>query len=382
MTPLAQPHQARRVVPFAFDISAEDIREVQAATERILSSGQLILGEYTERFEREFATFVGSRYAVSVSTGSAALEILCRIKRVEHRRVLVPTNTNFATVAAVLRCGGVVSCLDMDPATFAPTLEMVAHAAARHPDCAGVIWVHVGGVVSPEFLDVVDWCRTRDLFVLEDAAHAHGSEIGAMKAGNAADGGAFSFFATKVMATGEGGMVVTNDEQEARLAESLRNQGKRGVKFGGCHEDFGNSARMTELQCALGSAQLRRLPQMLERRARAAAVVVRHLEDAGIPHCSTHHMTRASHYKLVVRLPPGRDLADCRTRLRAAGIETGGGVYEIPCHRQPVFAGRLEPGVFPNADRWCPAHLCPPLTSRTTEAEAALVGAALVEHLS
>lgn len=370
------------VKPFFFDLTADEIREVQDATGRILASGNLILGEYTDAFERQFAEFIGVRHAVSVNTGSTALEILCRIKGVEGRTVLVPTNTNFASVASVLRCGGRVAYLDMDPATFAPTLDMVRRAVERTPDCAGVMWVHIGGVISAEFPDVVAWCRGRGLWVIEDACHAHGSALAAGKAGNLADGGAFSFFATKVMTTGEGGMITTNDANEAAAAQSLRNQGKRGVKFGGYHEDFGNSTRMTEMQCALGLIQLRKLPAMLERRAKAAAIVATTLDAAGVRHVSTRHMLQASQYKFIVLVPHPHDVAAVKRSLKERGVEVGGGVYDIPCHQQPVFKGLVPVDQYPAADMWCPRHICPPVTSGTPEDDARYVGEMLAERLS
>ncbi len=171
-----------------------------------------------------------------MNTGSTALEILLRLKQVEGKTVLVPTNTNFATVASILRAGGLVWYLDMAKTTFAPTLRMVQEAVERGSSSksspiGGVLWVHIGGVVSPEFPEVVQYCRRKELFVLEDAAHAHGSQLGGIKVGNLADGGAFSFFPTKVMTTCEGGMITTNDDQEDYLARSFRNQGKRGMNF-------------------------------------------------------------------------------------------------------------------------------------------------------
>ena len=147
--------------PFAFDITDEEIDDFKRESEKILRSGTLVLGEYTRRFEQAFAEFIGVKHAISVNSGTSALEILLRLKRVENKTVLVPTNTNFATVAAVLRAGGHVRYLDMEKATFAPTLAMVQEAVERQhtslPAIAGVLWVHIGGVISPEFPSVVEY---------------------------------------------------------------------------------------------------------------------------------------------------------------------------------------------------------------------------------
>jgi perosamine synthetase len=375
------------IKPFFFDLGEDALQRFAGESVQILRSGVLILGEHTKRLERGFAEFVGARHAIAVNSGSTALEILLRLKRVEGREVLVPTNTNFATVAAVLRAGGRVRYLDMDAATFAPALAMVRDAVeeyqrAGRPLPAGVLWVHIGGVVSPEFGEVVSFCRRQGLFVLEDAAHAHGSAWGGVRAGNLADGAAFSFFPTKVMTTGEGGMIVTNDDEEDYLARSHRNQGKRGMDYGGLHHDFGNSSRITELGALLGQIQLEQLPEILRKRQRVSDGITAVLDRAGVGYVATRHMDAASQYKLIVRLPADRPLDKIKKALSEDGVIAGGGVYEMPCHQQPVFERLVAGGAFPQADHWCPRHVCPPLTSAMTAEDARFVGERLVRHLT
>lgn len=376
----------RQVKPFYFDITDEEIAYFQQESAKILRSATLILGEYTTRFEQAFAEYIGVKHAISCNSGSTALEFLLRIKKVEGTAVLVPTNTNFATVAAIIRAGGEARYLDMDKKTFAPTLAMVQEAIARHrakskAPVSGVLWVHIGGVVSPEFLEVVSYCRKHGLFVMEDAAHAHGSQIKGVKSGNLADAAAFSFFPTKVMTTCEGGIITTNNDEEEYLARSFRNQGKRGMNFGGLHHDFGNSSRITEPGALLGLIQLKKLPQMLARRQRGYEIITKALDKAGLSYVSTAHMDAASQYKLIVHVPEGRHTDDLKKKLSGDGVLCGGGVYDLPCHKQPVFEGVCSGESYPGADRWCPNHICPPLTSGMTEDDARYVGEMLVKHL-
>src|SRR3972149_1014611 len=117
--------------PFYFDMTEEEIEYFTQESAKILRSGTLILGDYTAQFERDFAEFIGVKHAIAVNSGSTALEILLRLKKVENETVLVPTNTNFATVAAILRAGGRVQYLDMDKTTFAPTPDMVKENVER-----------------------------------------------------------------------------------------------------------------------------------------------------------------------------------------------------------------------------------------------------------
>lgn len=374
----------RPIKPFYFDVTEEEIDFFAEASKTILKSGRLILGENTTEFEKAFAEYVGTKHAIAVNTGSSGLEIILRLKKAEGTTVLVPTNTNFATVAAVLRVGGTVQYLDMDENTFAPSLQMVQDAVERGgtPDISGVLWVHIGGVISPDFPEVVEYCHKNGLFVLEDTAHAHGSQINGVQAGNLGDGAAFSFFPTKIMTTFEGGMITLNDDEEDYIARSLRNQGKRGMDFGGLHTDFGNSTRISEVHAVLGRIQLAKLPQMIARRQRCYELITAPLREAGITFVSTDHMDSASQYKLMVLLPEGKTAKEVKAALAEEDIFLGGTVYEIPCHLQPVFEEVCKGESFPNAEYWCPRHICPPLTSGMTDEEAKIVGDALVRHLS
>ena len=372
------------IKPFYFDITEDDIEFFAEQSKIILKSGRLILGENTLEFEKAFAEYVGTKYAIAVNSGSSGLEILLRLKKAENTTLLVPTNTNFATVAAVLRMGGQVQYLDMDETTFAPSLQMVQEAVLKGATTkiSGVLWVHIGGVISPEFPQIVEYCHQNGLFVLEDTAHAHGSQINGVQAGNLGDGAAFSFFPTKVMTTFEGGMITLNDEEEDYIARSLRNQGKRGMDFGGLHTDFGNSTRMTEIHAVLGRIHLAKLPQMLAIRQKCYQLITASLRKAGLKFVSTDHMDNASQYKLIVHVPDGKTAQTIKAALAEENIFLGGTVYEIPCHLQPVFKGVCDGQSFPRAEYWCPKHICPPLTSGMTEKEATLVGETLVKQLS
>lgn len=353
------------VVPFRLDLDDHEIEQIKASLEDILRSGRLMLGPYTEQFEADFARAIGTSDAVAVNSGTSALEILLRIHGAEGRRVAVPTNTNFATVAAILHAGGMPVYVDMSVDTFMPTLESLQAVHAEEP-IAGAVWVHIGGVIAPDFVELVDWCRSQGIFVIEDAAHAHGSRIRGTRAGALADGGAFSFFPTKVMTTMEGGMITTNDGETAALARSFRNQGKRGAAFGNDHRDLGNSWRINELSAAIGILQIARLDDMVARRSAASARMAAALDEIGVDYVRTDHMDEAANYKLIVRTSQTSD--QLKPTFKEQGVVLGGGVYETPCHLQPVFEHVPIPkDGLPVAEQWCPRHICPPLTSRMEE---------------
>lgn len=373
---------ARSIRPFFVDLTEEEIQLLCVRFGEILRSGQLILGKYTEEFERAFAEYVGAKHAVSLNTATSALEVLCVLRGAKGKRVAVPSNTNFASVEAILRAGAHPVFMDMTEQYFVPNLEILDRTVRKY-DVAGVMWVHIGGIIAPDFVEVAAYCKERGLFLIEDAAHAHGSWLAGKSAGTFGNGGAFSFFPTKVMTTMEGGMIVTDSEEDAMMARSLRNQGKRFAAYGGLHYDHGNSWRMSEIAAAMGSVQLAKLERMTARRQRAVDIVTAKLREYRIPYCDCSHMDRAAHYKLIVRLPEGKSVGSVKAALAERGIICGGGVYEVPCHRQPVFADLPhDAGELENTERWCPRHICPPITSGTTEEEAHRIAEALVAVLA
>ena len=375
------------VKPFFFDVSDPEIDEFLEGARTIMKSGSLILGPFTEQFEEQFAAYVGTRHAIAVNSGTSALEILLRMKKVggqdgacAHQHQLRDGGRGHSGrgVRPLPRHGP--GNLRADPGNGPRRPGEVRRRRPARPSPASSGFISAGSI-SAEFPNVVDYCRGKGVFVMEDSAHAHGSQLGGVRSGNLADGAAFSFFPTKVMTTFEGGMITTNDDEEDYLARSFRNQGKRGMAFGGIHHDLGNSNRITEISALLGLIQLRKLPEMLARRQRGYEAMAGALDQAGIPYVSAGHMDVASHYKLIVLLPEGRDVDGVKKSLAAQNVFLGGGVYEIPCHQQPVFEGICAEVSYPGAERWCPNHICPPLTSGTTEEQAVHVGKALVSAL-
>ena len=351
------------IKPCYFDLTPAEIAELQDYYRVILETGTLILGPFTKRFEDEFAQYTGTRYAISVNSGTSALEILCRIHHFEGKKIGVPTNTNFATVASIMRADGQPVYLDMSVDTFCPTLKMVK-AAHQNEKIEGLLWVHIGGIISPEFDDIVAYCKNNQIILIEDAAHAHGSAFNGKKAGAFADGAAFSFFPTKVMTTYEGGMITTNDENVMELAKSYRNQGKGKADYGNYHTEFGNSWRMLEVSAALGLIQLRKLDGMLKKRQRAVSKIIPALKDKQLNYCDISHMDCASNYKFIIRHEGERELTEIKEAFKQNGIILGGGVYEIPCHKQPVFKEVAIPKQgLPISEKYCPRQICLPITS-------------------
>jgi len=150
------------IKPFYFDLTENEITEIQNKLGEILTSGTLILGPYTKQFESEFADYIGCRHAVTVNSGTSALEILLRFNGANGKKIAVPTNTNFASVASIIEVGGTPIYMDMTKEYFTPNLQILKDTV-DHYDISGVLWVHIGGIIAPDFYEVIDYCKQKEL---------------------------------------------------------------------------------------------------------------------------------------------------------------------------------------------------------------------------
>lgn len=373
--------QAARVV-----FPAPDRAEIAAAITDMLTTGALTLGPYTRQFEAAFAAAHTSAqlpaqetcHAVATASGTAALEIALRAIGVAGREVVVPANTFYATAAAALSAGGRPVFADIDAATFA--LSPATVSAALTPATAAVILVHVGGLISPHSEELALLCRERGIALVEDAAHAHGSTCHGRFAGSFGAAAAFSFYPTKVVTCGEGGMILTSSGPLADDARIYRDQGKGS--FGKNHHvRHGYAWRLSEQNAVTGLVHLRRMTEFIERRRQVAA----RYDDAlagleGLSALGEPDGCRSNIYKYIVLLPPGTDRDRFKRELADLhDVRLAGEVYDTPLHQQPVLAEFAGPAL-PVAEEMCARHVCLPVHSdmRDDEIDQVLTAVAAV----
>jgi dTDP-4-amino-4,6-dideoxygalactose transaminase len=346
---------------------AQDRAEVAAASSQILASGMLTLGQYTREFEAAFGRAHAAPHAVAVASGTAALEISLRAVGVRGRDVIVPANTFYATAAAVIAAGGRPVFADIDPATFA--LSPATVAAALTPATGAVVHVHIAGLVAPDVTGVAELCAGRGIALVEDAAHAHGSTLDGRFAGGFGAAAAFSFYPTKVVTSGEGGMVVTTSRELADEARIYRDQGK-GAFTANHHVRPGYAWRMSELHAVTGLVHLRRLNEFISRRREVAASYDKALAGLdGLRPLPEPPQCRGNIYKYIVVLPPQIDRAAFKRELASRyEVRLAGEVYGLPLHKQPVLADHAG-GPLPVADQMCARHVCLPVHSDMTDGE-------------
>lgn len=342
--------------------------EEAAAALEVLRSGRLVHGPKVEAFEEAFARHHGAEHGVAMSSGTAALTALLRAHEIgPGDEVVVPAFTFFATVAAVLAVGAVPVLADIDPETYCLAPE--AASAAISTRTRAVMPVHLFGQPA-DMARFERLCSERGLALFEDAAQAHGASVGGRPAGSFG-AAAFSFYATKNLTTGEGGMVLTNDAEIAARLRRLRNHG-RGPS--GLHEVAGTNSRMTEMAAAVGLVQLERLAAGNASRRDNARWFDERLRGVGLPRATpgTTHV----YHQYTLRAPAGLD----RDAFVASLVERGVGArvyYATPCHRQPALragSARVEP--LPETERASREVLSIPVhpgldeTARTTIADA------------
>jgi dTDP-4-amino-4,6-dideoxygalactose transaminase len=362
---------------------AGDQAEIAAAVTEILGSGALTLGPYTRRFETAFAAaHTGPRavpgagprippadgpHAVAVAIGTAALTIALLALGVRGRDVVVPANTFYATAAAVLQAGARPVFADVDAGTFA--LSAATAAAALTPRTAAVVTVHIGGLIPPQIDELRALCDERGIALVEDAAHAHGATFDGRFAGSFGAAAAFSFYPTKVVTSGEGGMVLTFSEELAQEARIYRDQGK-GAFSANHHVRLGSAWRMSELHAATGLVHLRRMEEFIARRRAVAARYDKALGDLdGLQPLAEPPGCRSNIYKYIALLPAGLDRARFKSELaQRFQVKLSGEVYDLPLHRQPVLAEYAGPPL-PVAEELAARHICLPVHSDMTDSE-------------
>lgn len=343
----------------------------------VLDSGWLSsAGPMVERFERAFAERIGVRHAISTPSGTTALHLaLATLGLGPGDEVIVPDFTMIATVAAVMYTGATPVFVDVDEEIG--TLDPAAVASAITPHTRALLPVHIyGHAADMDALQTI--ADAHDLWMIEDAAEAHGACYRQRTCGSLGDIAAFSFYANKIISTGEGGMLSTDDNALAERARSLRDMAHRpGQRF--THDALGFSYRMGSLQAALGLGQLAHLDEFLVHKAWMAEAYRARLQGIrGLHLPVTRDWAQNVHWMYAVRVNNEFPLSrgQLRQALAAQGVETRDCFQS--CAQQPMVRQRLGPQPRCLAsERWAATGLYLPSGLALTEAQLEYVCAAI-----
>ncbi len=328
-------------------------------------------GQYIQRFEGAFSEFCGVRWAVSCSTGTAALHLaLLALGIGPGDEVILPTLTYIATANAITYCGARPVFVDSNPRTW--NMDPTLLEAAVTSRSKAIVVVHLYG--NPVNMDsVLRTARAQGLCVIEDAAQAHGAQYRGQRVGALGDLGTFSFYGSKILTTGQGGMVVTNNEELAARVRQLRSQGMdpgRPYWF----PMVGYNYQMTNIAAAIGLAQLERVEWHLARRRQIAQQYRRQLEGTpGISFQVQESWARNAHWLVGIVLdeqaPITRD--SLIVQLAEQGIETR--PFFWPMHTLPMYEGRAGGSLYPAAERLAARGLCLPSSAALTDEDVSYV---------
>jgi perosamine synthetase len=318
----------QKMLPVAAPIIGE--REVAYVTDAVRSGWVSSIGPYIDRFEEAFARFVGVQHAIAVSNGTVALHLaLHALGLGPGDEVIVPDLTFAATAHTVLQTGAVPVFADVEPDTWCIDPRAVERAIS--PRTRAIIPVHLYGHPA-DMKALSELARTHDLHVIEDAAEAHGAKVGDVMVGALGKAATFSFYGNKIMTTGEGGMVTTDDTAFARRCRSLKDHGMSPERryF---HTELAFNYRMTNLQAALGVAQIEQIDALIAHKCRIMAGYRAAL--AGLigrdapPHRRVQLNEERPSYRNVYWMVSAvlsddiaLDRAEVCARLRARGIDT------------------------------------------------------------
>ncbi len=304
--------------------------EEEAAVLRVLASGQLAQGKMVAAFEQRFADVCHVREAIAVSSGTAALHLALLAHGIGPGDEVITTAFSFAATAnVILLVGATPVFVDIDPITYTLDLDMVEAAITSRT--RAVIPVHLYGHPC-DMPKLMQLATAHHFAVIEDACQAHAASIDGRPVGSFGTG-CFSFYSTKNMTTGEGGMVTTND---SALAESIRLMRSHGQKERYYHIAMGHNLRMTEMQAALGVVQLEKLEHFTEQRIANATYLSKHLSQA-IQTPFTRPGYRHVYHQYTIRVPQQREEWIAQLQIRGVGTAIH---YPTTIYRQPFYRDR------------------------------------------
>jgi perosamine synthetase len=326
------------LIPIAKPLMGEE--EKQAVWE-VLESGMLAQGPRVQAFEDAFAEYCGVEHAVATSSGTAALHVALLAHGIGAGHEVITTAFTFISSAnAILFVGARPVFVDIDPVTY--NIDPRLLEAAITPRTKAIMPVHLFGLTA-DMAPILELAEQYNLILIEDACQAHGAEYDGRRAGSFGTG-CFSFYPTKNLTTGEGGMITTGDHRIADRCRMIRQHGMRRRYY---HDELGFNFRMTDVHAAIGLAQLEKLERFNEARIANARYLSEHLQGVVAP--VVPQARRHVFHQYTVRVPDGRrdGLAQ---GLRERGVGTGV-YYPLPVHQQQPYRARGYELRLPEAER-------------------------------
>lgn len=363
-------------------MSRPDIGELEIArVNQVLRTPCLSMGPMLEEFEEKVANYVGARFAIGVSSGTAGLHLGVKAVGINEGDEVITTPFSFvASANCILYERAQPVFVDIDPDTMNMDPGLIEEKITEKTKA--ILPVHVFG--QPCEMDrIMELARKYDLKVVEDACEALGAEYDGRKAGTFGNLGVYAFYPNKQVTTGEGGMVVTDDPRIARLIKSLRNQGRDDDEAWLSHPSLGYNYRLDELSSALGMAQMERIEELLARREKVASLyneMLKGIDGIEVPYVLPR--VKMSWFVYVIRLSEGIDRDEVMAQLARQGIPSR--PYFTPIHLQPYMVKMFgyKDGDFPVTEKVSKSTLALPFYGNMGEEEVEYVCEALIKAVN
>ena len=353
-----------RMIPVCEPSIGKD--ELKNVTNCIETNWISSIGKYIKEFEEKFSKYCNAKHGITTNSGTTALHLaLISLDIGGGDEVILPTLTMVATADAVVYTGAKPVFVDSEPKTWNIDVKKIEEKI--NDKTKAIIPVHIYG--HPVDMDaILEIAKKYNLYVIEDAAEAHGAEYKGKKVGCLGDIGCFSFYANKIITTGEGGMIVTNDDEIAEKARLLKDLAhSKEKRF--LHNFIGFNYRMTNLQAAVGVAQLEKIEKFVRMRRNNAMLynsLLGNIKGITLPVEEEWAKNVYWMYSILIEDDFGIDRDELRIQLKKNGIETR--TFFIPMHQQPIFKKMgLSEGNCPVADELSRKGLYLPSSSSLTE---------------
>ncbi|MGH2575742.1 MAG: DegT/DnrJ/EryC1/StrS family aminotransferase [Ignavibacteria bacterium] len=320
-------------MPFSISFDKRDLKKLHEYFDKIIESNKWTEGYFTELFENKWSEYNNLESAAFSSWAGAAIAAM-EFFELKGKTVLCPSNTFMATPLAILKAGAKIQFVDCNKFDLCMSFDDMKAKAEKYKPAA--VWVvHIGGHIAYEIEKIAEYCKQKGIILLEDCAHSHGAEWKDKKAGQWGDAGVYSFYATKTITTGEGGMLVTNNKNLVEFAKKYRNYGKFDYKIRGLN------FRITEFSAAIGVIQTERLKDIIEFK-------------------NDYALKLDTQYSNRVKLPEGMVSGYYKYIVFDEISNSTGKVYDEPCHR--ILKHNVD---LPNSDWVAKNHWCVPIYYQT-----------------
>jgi len=341
-------HRAKPYIP------KDTIDSILNKYREILDTGGLIQGKYVLEFEEEVKLLSNVDNAIATTSCGTGLETVLIASEIRNKKFIVPTQTFAASVNCIIRSGNEPLIVDVDEVTQCLSLDIIKDNFSD--DVGGVVLVHMSGLITPEIIQIENFCKDNNLFLLTDDAHAYGASYydayrdGVRYAGSFGNAGVFSFYPSKIITTAEGGMITTNDDELAERCRVVRNHGTRrndgehqGLDYGYTCDMPSNNYRMSEFHAVLGLYQNKHLTDFLVRRNEIAEIYHERLKDIKwLQTPLVDDFIYQTWWQYIVKIIDGRDRTEVLLQLLNGYNIPTANAYQPLCHQQEIYSGFLS----------------------------------------